>query len=56
MTVAATKEVEDRTGYELFDADGHVIEDVQGIIAKMPSRWGDAMRVGSRTRSVGSTA
>ena len=44
MTMPATTEVEDRTGYELFDADGHVIEDVQGIIAKMPSNWGDAMR------------
>ena len=25
-------------------ADGHVLEDVQGIMAKMPSKWGEAMR------------
>ena len=44
-TATATAAVDDgRTGNELFDADGHVIEDVQGSSRKMPSRWGDAMR------------
>ena len=44
ISATAAQEKEERTGYELFDADGHVLEDVQGIMAKMPSKWGEAMR------------
>lgn len=39
-TATATAAVDDgRTGTELFDADGHVIEDVPAIIQHLPKKW-----------------
>lgn len=38
-TAAATPVRAPHVGTGLFDADGHVLEDVMGIVAKLPDKW-----------------